>query len=201
MEIPVQEKSSTATHPNKIVIVGDVGVGKTSIVHRFVNDKFNFYPDSTIGASFFSCIVTHKNVRHKFDLWDTAGQERYQSLVPLYCRGADVAIITYSITSAKSFSSAVSWISKMRNDHPEIIIVLCGNKIDRLDKCGMIHKSPIFTQVVSQVDLYMEVSAKTGTNIRQMFRNIAEIIPSPSIAKKSLDLEKKNKKNSKSCYC
>lgn len=81
------------------VLLGDMGAGKTSLVLRFVKGEFSEYQESTIGAAFFTHVLSLNEATVKFDIWDTAGQERYHSLAPMYYRGAAAAIVVYDITS------------------------------------------------------------------------------------------------------
>ncbi|CAH2060919.1 unnamed protein product [Thlaspi arvense] len=81
------------------VLLGDVGVGKSSLLLRFVKDQFVEFQESTIGAAFFSQTLAVNDATVKFEIWDTAGQERYHSLAPMYYRGAAAAIIVFDITN------------------------------------------------------------------------------------------------------
>ncbi|GFY96325.1 ras small GTP-binding family protein [Actinidia rufa] len=81
------------------VLLGDMGTGKTSLVLRFVKGQFYEFQESTIGAAFFTQVLSLNEATIKFDIWDTAGQERYHSLAPMYYRGAAAAIVVYDITS------------------------------------------------------------------------------------------------------
>jgi Ras-related protein Rab-5C len=86
-------------HNAKLVLLGDMGAGKSSLVLRFVRGQFLEYQESTIGAAFFSQTVAVNDATVKFEIWDTAGQERYHSLAPMYYRGAAAAVIVYDITN------------------------------------------------------------------------------------------------------
>ncbi|XP_020241029.1 ras-related protein RABF2b-like isoform X4 [Asparagus officinalis] len=90
----------------KLVLLGDMGTGKTSIVLRFVKGQYFDCQESTIGAAFFSQILSISDATIKFDIWDTAGQERYHSLAPIYYHGAAATIVVYDISSRvrKGFS-------------------------------------------------------------------------------------------------
>ncbi|KAB5514277.1 hypothetical protein DKX38_028183 [Salix brachista] len=85
------------------VLLGDMGTGKTSLVLRFVKGQFLEYQESTIGAAFFTQVLSLNEATIKFDIWDTAGQERYHSLAPMYYRGAAAAVVVYDITSMVDF--------------------------------------------------------------------------------------------------
>ncbi|TVU48829.1 hypothetical protein EJB05_00108 [Eragrostis curvula] len=86
----------------KLVLLGDVGTGKSSLVLRFVKGQFVEFQESTIGAAFFSQTLAVNDETVKFEIWDTAGQERYHSLAPMYYRGAAAAIVVYDITNAEA---------------------------------------------------------------------------------------------------
>ncbi|KAL5974305.1 Ras-related protein Rab-5A [Asimina triloba] len=101
-----------------------MGTGKTSLVLRFVKGQFFDYQESTIGAAFFSQILSLNEATVKFDIWDTAGQERYHSLAPMYYRGAAAAVVVYDISSMVDsnahkeisiLSLLVRWISLSSN--------------------------------------------------------------------------------------
>jgi small GTP-binding protein len=83
----------------KIVFVGDVSVGKTSIMNRFIENKFSEAYDPSIGVDFHSKIITYKNRPYKLQFWDSAGQEKYKSLIPSYVRGASIIFIIFDKSS------------------------------------------------------------------------------------------------------
>ncbi|PON94550.1 Small GTP-binding domain containing protein [Trema orientale] len=94
----------------KLVLLGDMGTGKTSLVLRFVKGQFLDYQESTIGAAFFTQVLSLNEATIKFDIWDTAGQERYHSLAPMYYRGAAAAVVVYDITSmALGLGDPIIW--------------------------------------------------------------------------------------------
>lgn len=94
------------TYTFKLVILGHYSVGKSSIVLNFIKNEFNPNEESTIGAAFLTKTVFIDGIAVKFEIWDTAGQERYYSLIPMYYRGANAALVVYDITSAESFERA-----------------------------------------------------------------------------------------------
>lgn len=95
----------------KVVIVGDSGVGKTSILFRYVQGQFNENVQPSFGAGFKTKDVPCDDQGNtvKLYLWDTAGQERYNSLTKLYFKQANAAIIVYDITDKESFAKAQRW--------------------------------------------------------------------------------------------
>ena len=91
--------------PVKLVLLGETGVGKTSLIQRFVYNDFREDPQSTIGANFTSRVVKPSTSQHsiRFHVWDTAGSEVYRSLIRMYYRDATVAVLVYDTTNAESF--------------------------------------------------------------------------------------------------
>ncbi|XP_068651581.1 ras-related protein RHN1-like [Aristolochia californica] len=119
----------------KLVLLGDMGAGKSSLVLRFVKGQFLEFQESTIGAAFFSQTLAVNDATVKFEIWDTAGQERYHSLAPMYYRGAAAAIIVFDITSTESFSRAKKWVQELQKQgNPNMVMALAGNKADLEDK-------------------------------------------------------------------
>ncbi|KAM7524667.1 hypothetical protein LguiA_014569 [Lonicera macranthoides] len=118
----------------KLVLLGDVGAGKSSLVLRFVKGQFVEFQESTIGAAFFSQTLAVNDATVKFEIWDTAGQERYHSLAPMYYRGAAAAVIVYDITNQTSFDRAKKWVQELQaQGNTNMVMALAGNKADLLD--------------------------------------------------------------------
>uniref|UniRef100_A0ABI7WAZ4 RAB31, member RAS oncogene family n=1 Tax=Felis catus TaxID=9685 RepID=A0ABI7WAZ4_FELCA len=121
----------------KVCLLGDTGVGKSSIVCRFVQDHFDHNISPTIGASFMTKTVPCGNELHKFLIWDTAGQERFHSLAPMYYRGSAAAVIVYDITKQDSFHTLKKWVKELKEHGPEnIVMAIAGNKCDLSDIRG-----------------------------------------------------------------
>ncbi len=162
----------------KLVFLGDSAVGKSCIVNRFTNNEFCSFQESTIGAAFSTSTIEANNKKIKFEIWDTAGQERYRSLAPMYYRGAKFAVVVYDITSMDSFKGAKSWIIELAQQlNPSSVIILVGNKID-LEEQREVSKDLVQDFVENQDILYIESSAKSGKNIREIFENLALNLPS-----------------------
>jgi len=158
----------------KLCLVGDSGVGKSSIVQRFVHDLFNSNTESTIGASFLTKTLIVDDVTYKFQIWDTAGQERYRALAPMYYRGAGAAIIVYDVTQEATYQSVKGWVRELAMHGPRhIVLAIAGNKCDLEDK-REVTKLDAHTYSESINAVFIETSAKTSANIPILFREICK---------------------------
>jgi len=117
---------------HKVVLLGDIGVGKSSLILWYTEKVFQPSRDCTIGASMYLKRFSSKEKEVTMEIWDTAGQERYASLGPIHCRNADALIMCYDITNKQSFENVEKWLG-----HPfisdSIYVVLVGCKSDKLD--------------------------------------------------------------------
>jgi len=161
----------------KLVLLGDSAVGKSSLVLRFVRGQFFEYQESTIGAAFLTQTVALNETTVKFEIWDTAGQERYHSLAPMYYRGAAAAIVVYDITNRDSFQRAKQWVKELqRQGNPNIVIALAGNKSD-LNSKRKVEPEEAESYASDNGIFFMETSAKTATNVNELFVAIARKLP------------------------
>ncbi|KAL5006040.1 hypothetical protein ScPMuIL_017198 [Solemya velum] len=161
----------------KLVLLGDQGVGKSSLALRFVRGDFREDQEATIGAAFLTQTVNVQGKNIKFDIWDTAGQERYHSLAPMYYRGAQAAIVVYDITSTHSFEQAHSWVKELQKETgPDVIIALAGNKVDMAAETRAVMKEEAEKYAMEHGLFHLETSAKTGYNVQNLFQTLAQEI-------------------------
>merc|ERR1712150_202364 len=157
---------------------GDACVGKSSILMRFLQNKFSEGIETTVGAAFSTKTIESRDRQVKFEIWDTAGQERFRSLAPMYYRGASCAVVVYDQTNAVTFERAQSWVRQVMqtSTNPNIVIALAANKADLADKVQVpIDKAEAFA--ASEGLLLMETSAMSGKNVTRLFEAIAEQLP------------------------
>ena len=196
--------------PCKVIVVGDSGVGKTSIIKRYLNN-YSEKEQSTIGATFSSKLQKIGNITLSFDIWDTAGQERFRSVNSIFYKEAYVCILVYDITNESSFQSIKNyWIKIVRqNAIPEIIFAVAGNKHDLYENEKVKEKEvKLFCKEINSI--YCETSALENTGIEEAFLNLGiKFVNSPIFKdlKKNYNIEDKkiyldiNKKKKKKKKC
>jgi len=189
----------------KIVIVGDSGSGKSSILSRYVDEKFTHDHISTIGVDFVIHNVEYNGKLIKLQIWDTAGQCRFRTISSMYYKGAHAAIIVFSIDNRKSFENLLSWIEELDkyDNYPKIIV---GNKSDKIEQ-----REVYYTEAKEFCDryniLYIETSAKNNININKLFEEIINDVYTKQLEcnkvlvseYKSIDLTKDKDKSFYNC--
>ncbi|XP_072166036.1 EF-hand calcium-binding domain-containing protein 4B-like [Diadema setosum] len=159
----------------KVVFVGDSGVGKTSIIHRFCTDSFSDSFCATIGVDFQVKSLTISGNIVAMQLWDTAGQERFRSITRHYFRKADGIVVIYDVTSERSFLNVRNWMTSVEettDDH--IVKMLLGNKCDCSDKVIAEETGHSLAETY-KCDFY-EVSAKSGSNVVEAFTAMSKLL-------------------------
>lgn len=160
----------------KLLLIGDSGVGKTSILFRFSDDAFTPTFISTIGIDFKIKTIELRGKRIKLQIWDTAGQERFHTITTSYYRGAMGIMLVYDITNAKSFDNIQKWlrnIDEHANEDVEKMIV--GNKCDMEDR-RIITKEKGEAIAREHGIRFMETSASSNINVERAFLELAKAI-------------------------
>lgn len=161
----------------KIVLIGDVSVGKSCIVTRFkTGNVFTERHTNTIGVDFSMKNIKIGNKRIKLQIWDTAGHERFRSITSSYYRSAHGVIIVYDITKRNTFLSLQKWLNEIRNyTASNVVCALIGNKCDLIEEREVtVEEAEEVCNIVPEVLFYLETSAKENTNIENAFTRIAE---------------------------
>lgn len=161
----------------KIIILGDSGVGKTSIMNRYVNKKFSSQYKATIGADFVTKDVVVDDRLVTMQIWDTAGQERFQSLGVAFYRGADCCVLVYDVTAPTTFKSLDSWrdeflIQASPRDPENFPFIVIGNKIDQESRAVSAKRAQAWCQSKNNLP-YFETSAKEAINVESAFITVA----------------------------
>jgi Ras-related protein Rab-7A len=162
----------------KVIILGDSGVGKTSLMNQYVNKKFTNQYKATIGADFLTKEVMIDDKMVTLQIWDTAGQERFQSLGVAFYRGADCCALVFDLTEPKTFESMESWrdeflMQTSPRDPDNFPFVVIGNKADMEGKRKVpTTKAQGWCKAKNDIP-YQETSAKEAYNVEAAFQEIA----------------------------
>ena len=191
-----------------ILLLGDLAVGKTSLIARYTNGVFSETYISTVGIENLlkQEIINNENVLVK--IWDTAGQERFRAITPSILRNAEGVIIVFDVTSKESFENIKEWINTLKinvgDNANSIPVIIVGNKIDKEDE-REIEKNDALKFAEDNKYKYFETSAKTGEGVDDAFRDMAkQILIYQSQFKEEretikINKDKKDDKNKKGC--
>ncbi|XP_055855950.1 ras-related protein Rab-35 [Episyrphus balteatus] len=158
-------------HLFKLLIIGDSGVGKSSLLIRFSDDTFCGSYITTIGVDFKIRTVVIDGQRVKLQIWDTAGQERFRTITSTYYRGTHGVIIVYDVMNGESFANVRRWLDEINNYCDVVNKVLVGNKDDDPDHKVVITEDA--QRFARQMDIELfETSAKDNKNVEEMFLSI-----------------------------
>lgn len=163
----------------KVIILGDSGVGKTSLMNQYVDKKFSSQYKATIGADFRTKEVQVDDRQVTVQIWDTAGQERFQSLGVAFYRGADCCVLVYDVNVQKTFENLDNWrdeflIQASPNDPDNFPFVVLGNKADgEAGKSRVVSEKRAKQWCTSKGGIpFFETSAKEGTDVEAAFQTI-----------------------------
>ncbi|TXT66160.1 MAG: Small GTP-binding domain protein [Promethearchaeota archaeon] len=167
-------KSKGDEYAFKLILAGDGAVGKTSMVHRFVEGKFESNYKATIGVSIMKkeCEFPGLDTSVRFVLWDLAGQTQFRRVRKTYLKNAEAGIVVYDVTRKATFENIKDWYEDIKSSAPAISLILVGNKNDLVDQKEVSHEEG--QQLADSLGVsYIETSAKTGENIEDAFRMLA----------------------------
>ncbi|XP_019409713.1 PREDICTED: ras-related protein Rab-17 isoform X2 [Crocodylus porosus] len=170
---------SKPTYVYKVVLLGSMAVGKSSLAFRYAKNSFR-ETMPTVGCSFFKQMIHLETANIMFEIWDTAGQEKYHSICHLYYRGARAALLVYDISRKETFNRAKLWLRELEKDflHDEIVIILVGNKTDLATEREVTsEEGKEFAR--SKGLLHAETSAKSNHQVTDVFMAIGHCIILP----------------------
>ncbi len=165
-----------STNTFKILTIGESGVGKTSILRRFVENKFLKNHLATIGIDFRTKVFHINGKDIKLKIWDTAGQERYHNITSQIFKGADGIILVYDVNEEITFTKIQNWMDQIKSNvsKDEISLVLLGNKCDLEERVISKEKGQ---EMADSLDVsYYETSALMGTGINEAFEGLTKKI-------------------------
>jgi small GTP-binding protein len=156
----------------KYILIGDVGSGKTSLLHRYINNNYLDNYICTIGVDFMTKSIKIDEDIVKIQVWDTAGMEKYKNITTSYYRIANAGIIVFDLNNPQSFQGIENWINMFYdyvNPLNSTCLVVIGNKMDLNEK---IEDNQIKKFIESKRLEYFETSAKTGEGVMEAFDKI-----------------------------
>ena len=163
----------------KVVVIGDASVGKSSMIMRFINSTFSENIKPTIGCDHYEKELSVGSSKIKLSIWDTAGQERFRGLSSSYYKKAKCVIVMYDITRKSTFEKIEFWKDEIANfAEPDIITVLVGTKLDLQDKRAIIRDEAVNYSNKHKFAFFTEVSAVENQNqgIETLMNKVAELI-------------------------
>ena len=161
----------------KIVLIGESGVGKTSLISQLMDQTFQLDQQSTTGGTFSTKTALCDNSRIlKLEIWDTAGQERYRSLTTMFYKDANAAVLVYDITRKDSFEQLEEyWTKQIKENSPsDIILAVCGNKSDLVEKEDVNEDTARkFAQSLGAI--FVSTSAKNIEQVNNLFVQLVKL--------------------------
>ena len=166
----------------KVLTAGEGGVGKTTLLHRYVEGKFSSETKMTIGVEFFLKELMIDDQKVLLQLWDFGGQERFRFLLKSYVIGARGALLMFDLTRAMTLEKIPQWVNICRKENPNLPILFLGSKADLADDMNISKNYIMSYKEHFNLYDYLEVSSKTGNNVESAFESVTrEILKSRTI--------------------
>ena len=161
----------------KLIAIGDSSVGKSCLTTQAVRNNFMEFYQATVGFEFLTFNLRMNSNVVKLQIWDTCGQEVYKSLISNFYRNCTLALIVYAINNRTSFEHAENWLNDLKNQsNPNVRVFLVGNKSDLEQERQVSKEEAEKFKEEKNLDVFMETSAKTGENARNVLLEAAKIL-------------------------
>ena len=159
----------------KVLTAGDGGVGKTSLLHRYVNNSFKEDMKLTIGVEFFMKEVDiGDGNEYRLQLWDFGGESQFKNVLPSYVQGAMGALLMFDLTRAITLRGLAEWVDLLKTENPKIPIIFIGTKLDLVEKISVEDDYALEQKEKFGLLDYIKVSSKTGENVSKVFEILTE---------------------------
>lgn len=158
----------------KIINAGDGGVGKTTLLYRYVENNFKFDTKMTIGVGFFYKEVKIDDITYGLQLWDLGGEEHFRAFLNKYVDGANGAFLMFDLTRLNTLKRIEEWVNIIRKSNPKCPILFLGTKLDLQDEISVDDKLPLDLKAKFNFIDYLKVSSKTGYNVNHAFELLTE---------------------------
>ena len=161
----------------KLIFIGDSSVGKSCLTTKAVKNNFEEYYQATVGFEFLTFNMKVNDKVIKLQIWDTCGQEIYKSLISNFYRNSSLAVLVYAIDNKESFTHVENWLNDLKSQaNEDVRIFLVGNKSDLEEDRKVTKEEGEKYKLDQHLDLFMETSAKTGQNARNVLVEAAKIL-------------------------
>ena len=161
----------------KLIFIGDSSVGKSCLTTKAVKNNFEEYYQATVGFEFLTFNMKVNDKVIKLQIWDTCGQEIYKSLISNFYRNSSLAVLVYAIDNKESFTHVENWLNDLKSQaNEDVRIFLVGNKADLEEDRKVSKEEGEKYKLDQHLDLFMETSAKTGQNARNVLIEAAKIL-------------------------
>ena len=161
----------------KLIFIGDSSVGKSCLTTKAVKNNFEEYYQATVGFEFLTFNMKVNDKVIKLQIWDTCGQEIYKSLISNFYRNSSLAVLVYAIDNKESFTHVENWLNDLKSQaNEDVRIFLVGNKADLEEDRKVTKEEGEKYKLDQHLDLFMETSAKTGQNARNVLVEAAKIL-------------------------
>ncbi|MBN2151946.1 MAG: GTP-binding protein [Candidatus Lokiarchaeota archaeon] len=173
----------------KIVVGGAGGVGKTTLLHRFLYNVFKTDTSLTVGVTFKTKEVTRNGQKITLALWDLGGQERFRFLQPTFCQGARAGIIFFDMSRFGTMEQVKDWVDMFRKHaYPAIPIILGGAKLDLVDPEMLDDVTEYAKETVEKLGLtgFVPTSSKRGENVEEIITTVVDMLVAQAASAKEV---------------
>ncbi|MHA1775807.1 MAG: Rab family GTPase [Promethearchaeota archaeon] len=171
----------------KIILAGDGGVGKSSLLTTKITGQFSYSSKITVGIDFSCLLVENNHHPISFIVYDLGGQERFHFLHDAYLRGTKGALVLYDITRPKSFENISHWVELLMKENSQIPIILVGSKIDLGQPEDLLNYQKLWKKrenvfpYYSNIRAHKFISSKTQIGIEDLFNTLKELFITPHV--------------------
>ncbi|MHA1719740.1 MAG: Rab family GTPase [Promethearchaeota archaeon] len=162
----------------KILLCGPAAVGKTSLIHRFIKSKFERDYKLTVGVDILTKEVMYEEGKNAvLSIWDIGGQERFSFIRTTFYKGASGVLLVFDLSRAATWDNVQNWRAEVKQFAGDIPFVLIGNKVDLIPEVGeVIDRDECQEYAEKEDSIYIETSAKEGTNVDEAFTELTRLI-------------------------
>ncbi|MEX2685103.1 MAG: Rab family GTPase [Candidatus Sigynarchaeota archaeon] len=171
----------------KIVVGGAGGVGKTTLLHRFLHNVFKADTSLTVGVTFKTKELTRNGQKVTLALWDLGGQDRFRFLQPTFCQGARAGIVFFDMSRFGTMEQVKDWVAMFRQyAYPHIPIILGGTKLDIVDPRTLRDATDYAKEMVDKLGLtgFVPTSAKSGENVEEIITTLVDMLVAQALSSK-----------------